>query len=883
MDMREFLLAVVTAPSAVSKLRAYSGAVQNAPSWPRTLQDDGTSLILDGDMWFCLALGDKTSGKWWQEWYQWPNQLDNIVADATKSAQDCNVYFSSYLFRSRDASKDNVWPTLTIQADLDDADINTLPIKPAVVVRTSPGRHQGYWIIDSDIPLDVDLHELFSRKLTYAIPKCDHSGWHLGKKVRIPNTFNYKYLEGAHAVEVVDQRLSTVTEEQLALLPEPPSFFKGDEEVEWLDLVTRHGVSETIGPQQLLASIASEVPISVRTQYNNRVKDRSAALFSLECASFRAGLDRNQVWWLAWHSANNKFSDLKFNGERELAKDVLRAEAAVKAKINDDRGMVEQARKLTGTIQEKRAHIYEIVKNQMMGVGQFIHTDDDQTWYIRTDLGRPISISPNSDWLNMLLDLQFGLNPTEPERSYVAHGLHNYTRSLPSSGSTESLSFYDRRTHSLLLHTGLKDVLRITADNVEHVTDGAYGIIFPWSKSNEPFSPVLANPNAQYIDWGDKLFRSSLDHIIGLRSEQALALLKVWFMFLLFRKMAVSRPIIAFFGQPGAGKSTLFRRIYTLLYGKQRSVTGITTADNFDMAVAGNPFVVLDNVDIPERWLPDRLAAGTSETEIEKRKLWTDGDTFTLRRKALVGISAHNPHFNREDVADRLLLFTFERLPRWIPEGDIIEEIHAIRNKLWASIVNDCQIVLRTPMPAYADVPQFRIEDFARTGYWIATALGCAETFASALVIVGKSQRNLNLEEDSMLVATIRQLVTRTSYRRLMSPGELWSAMLTLTNDQPAFTRIYKSPVALGKKLWSLQDSLKEEFNVSFEYSPSQGGRKWLFLPKVEATDITNLDNSIDSGDGDGDDDVLDPMGTAATTPTNANGVTHSMVGSSYG
>src|SRR5690606_21936002 len=114
-----------------------------------------------------------------------------------------------------------VLPSRTIQADLDNADIRALPRPPAVLVETSPGRHQAYWILDGE-PLEPELHEVLSRKLTYGIPLCDHSGWPLGRKVRIPGTFNHKYLEGPKPVKVVSTSENRYSPEEFELLPEVP-------------------------------------------------------------------------------------------------------------------------------------------------------------------------------------------------------------------------------------------------------------------------------------------------------------------------------------------------------------------------------------------------------------------------------------------------------------------------------------------------------------------------------------------------------------------------------------------------------------------------------------------------------------------------------------
>lgn len=791
--------------------------------------------------WFCLAVAPQTGQGWWQEWYEWPRQLEEILDKTLDYAEESNVYFSAHLFKEPQSTKENILPTRTIQADLDEADILTLPLQPSILVETSSGRHQGYWIIRGE--LEPEALEVLSRKMTYAIKDCDTSGWPLGRKRRVPFTFNFKYLEGPQQVQIVGAPLKQYSEEEIELLPDPPASLGGsvDYEIQFLDSFgpTDWGQIETlvgVGPRELYTQVKDKLTPSVQSQYSVRQQDRSRALWAFLCSCFRAGLTKEQTWWLAWHSANNKFSDLTYNAERELAKDVLRAEATVRARIPDGRSEVASIRRLPHASHERRQMLLQLVLQHLKAEGEFIHTPEDLTWYIRRDLGRPIQISPHSEWLDMILDLQFSLNSTETDKTYVSFGLNNFCRSLPINGVQAALSHFDKDNHALLLHTGKKDVLRITADEITKTIDGSYGIIFPWGVGNEPFNPTLSRGTT---DWADVVYGSALSNVIGLSPNQAKAILKVWTMFLLFRAGAVSRPIIAFFGQPGAGKSTLFRRMYTLLYGQHRSLSGITTADNFDQAVSTWPFVVFDNVDVPERWLPDRLALSASASEFPKRKLYTDNDDFMMRRQACIGITAHNPQFSREDVADRLLLLTFKRLEHFVPEGDILTTIHNQRNRLWGQIALDCQQVLRTPLPNYADVPQFRVEDFARVGYWISTALGFGAEFAEALRLVGRGQKGLNLEQDAILVQAIQGCLgigklqscngvcAVPCTKHWLTVGQLWSVLSLHASEPSIFQRAYRGPTYLGKKLWALQDSLKEVVSIEWMDDRARQIRVW--------------------------------------------------------
>ncbi|HET7641295.1 MAG TPA: hypothetical protein VFK47_21475, partial [Ktedonobacteraceae bacterium] len=166
----------------------------------------------------------------------------------------------------------------------------------------------------------------------------------------------------------------------------------------------------------------------------------------------------------------------------------------------------------------------------------------------------------------------------------------------------------------------------------------------------------------------------------------------------------------------------------------------------------------------------------------------------------------------------------------FLPEGDILDSITEARNRLWGGIVRDCQAVLATPQPMYGDVPQFRVEDFARNGYWIANALGIEKQFTAAIRAISHDSRALNLNEDQILVEAIHEYAIRgKGHNELKMAGWLWQEFQVCSKDPLALRKLYRSPVYLGKKLLTLADSLKEVFEVEDDFDRKTGQRLWRF------------------------------------------------------
>jgi len=794
------------------------------------LEDFLNAVITTKEGWLCLAIGKSGGITWFERFYRWPAQRQEIV-DAVKTHRgDHNIYFSAYLYDVASSKKSAVLPSRTIQADLDAADLASLPVRPSIVVQTSPGRHQAYWLLREELPLEI--HEELSRRLTYAIPKCDVSGWWLGHKVRIPETFNFKYLDGPHPIEVIDATLKLYENNDFETLPElPPVISAPDIEgfLNTLHTITAESIGS--GPLELLNTIGDKLSPKTVVLYSTVATDRSEALWHFMCQCFaRAGMSREQVFFLAKHSKNNKFADLRHNADVELAKDVLRAEASVRQSSANPREVIMSMKKGTKSA-DRKPEIAKRVLAFMRERGTFFHTVTDATWYIRTDIGRPIMVSEHSDYLNMLLDLEYSLNATESDQGYTVSALCSYARNLPQSGIQSALSYYDPDMNIMLLHLGRRDVLKIGPDKIDKMVDGSNGVLFPWAPSVEPFVVDRANPD---LDWAEHVFgmsagQDALSNLINLKRDQGLSLLRVWFLFMLFRNIAISRPLLACLGQPGSGKSTLFRKLFALMYGRFKGLTSVTTQDDFDHSVATDPFVVLDNVDSPASWLPDRLALSASVSDIIKRRLYTDVDVVIMKRQACVGITAHNPRFGREDVADRMLIMAFERLDNFLSEQVIVDYIAHNRSKLWGGIVSDIQTVISTPIPI-VDV-QFRIEDFARLGVWISRALGIEDQFVAAITEVRFGQRSFSLEEDAILVTALREVVTHNDVNG-WAPSKLWGKLELASTDRQAFVRQYRSSTWVGKKLLALQDALQLSFNIEWEHDRALNAKLWTISLK---------------------------------------------------
>lgn len=768
----------------------------------------------------------KDASTWSDQWYKWPTDVDEIVREAHSNAGEYNVYFSSYLYRAQRRTKENVLPSKTIQADLDGADVRTLPLAPSVLVQTSVGRTQGFWLLSEE--LDPETHEALSRKLAYAIEGCDHAGWPIGKTARMPETTNHKYLDGPQDVIVANMPATVYDASQFDMLPdvELPSS-RADEE--W---VTAHKQEPESGPNEILEQLrlAKKLTAKIVIQYNTIQADRSAALWALMLALFRAELNRDTVYHISRLSANNKFTGLRYNGDVELAKDVIRAEAMVQRKFHDPRSEVREIRMLPGPKFLLNLRIEKVVFDTLKAEGDFVHTTDNGSWYVPRATGRPIELTKHSEYFNALLGVKFGLNSSEDSERYVANGLINHTIQLPPDTDIGAMSHYNAKTSTLMIHSGGRDVLHISPTGIARMPNGANNTLFMWDQMSEPFTfDDRTLPDGR--TWYDVLFENCFYPVVDMKPEVALALMRVWTLFIVFRRAAFTRPILAFIGEPGAGKSTTMRRLYRLFYGKRRDLVQATSENNLNLSSTSCPFLVIDNLDTWQKWLPDWLATAIADTDVEVRKLYTDNDKFRIKRQAVIGLTAHNPKFGRPDVADRLLLVTFRRLSAHHDESRILDRISQYRNRIWGGIMADVAKVLIEPEVLDGEAPKLRIADFAVVGMRIAKALGIASDFTEAVRSIADEQRFFTLEEEAVLVTALRNMAAsdqKHDREGILRPATVLATELeAMSGDPTTFRRYYSSPVALSRKIASMQTALGEVFQIASSFDAKRGAKVW--------------------------------------------------------
>lgn len=256
-----------------------------------------------------------------EQYFRYPTQMPAMLEQIATVVQGHNVWFCPQLLESPKRNKENVSVTTCAWADLDSCPPELLLVEPTLTVESSPNRYQAFWVFEH--PEEPAHAEDLSQRIAYkhADDGADRSGWDLTQLLRVPFTFNYKYMDTplvrVHDVNKRRYRLNDF----IKLYPPIRGF-------DYLDV--------EMPSQEVLDSLnAEEILQKNRLRLNPRIwnlfqeepkQDWSSSLWALEMLLFEAGFERNAVFAIAREAACNKYARDNLS-ESRLWKEVCRAEA----------------------------------------------------------------------------------------------------------------------------------------------------------------------------------------------------------------------------------------------------------------------------------------------------------------------------------------------------------------------------------------------------------------------------------------------------------------------------------------------------------------------------------------------------------------------------
>lgn len=266
----------------------------------------------------CIARRIAHKGVFDEQFFHWPNELDEMVEYINSSVMTHDVWFCPMTFERPERRKEFVLATPSAWSDLDTCPPDILLVEPTVLIESSENRFQALWLFNEEVePLEA---EDISKQIAYhhAVDGADKSGWDLTQLLRVPYTMNFKYTPPQ--MVVIKKASDTLAKDDFSVYP-----------VVEEDVGSKWPFPESIDDSQTVYERwGNELdPKIFQLAAVKPTEDWSKTLWNLEMMLCETNLPREDVFSIVRDAACNKYArDGRSN--KALWREVCKAWAKVK-------------------------------------------------------------------------------------------------------------------------------------------------------------------------------------------------------------------------------------------------------------------------------------------------------------------------------------------------------------------------------------------------------------------------------------------------------------------------------------------------------------------------------------------------------------------------
>ena len=474
------------------------------------------------------------------------------------------------------------------------------------------------------------------------------------------------------------------------------------------------------------------------------------------------------------------------------------------------------------------AEVAQRVINDLQERGTF-YRDDFEPYCFLDDLKQLIKLDPE----NVSFEVQmsnYGLNSSERIYKYVVHELLTHTLKHGERINVYRFVHYKADSNVLYMPNYADQIYRISIGGIDLVDNGTDGVLFVSDSRYQPLEMV----NGIGQDDRSVLFETLIQSINydcqNLSDGECACAVLFWLLSMCFPELLPTKPILAFIGEKGSGKSMTLRLVGKVLFGKSFDVTPLPNkADDFDAAVTNAPFVALDNADSKCEWLEDRLATVATGGVIKRRKLYSNNTLVEIPSRCNLAITARTPRFRRDDVSDRLLIVRVERIETFRSERSIIEHMMNNRDRIYTElmlVLKDVLAALEATREETFEV-DFRMADFGEFCLRLASHLGLADECRELLTKIVREQTEFTLEGEPF----VDQLIKWTEQNEMtwVDAQQLSDGMAELSGDK----RYSYGSKSIGQRLKNLKHELSHDIEI-YERPARANRKEYAFRLKHE-------------------------------------------------
>jgi hypothetical protein len=276
--------------------------------------------------------------------------------------------------------------------------------------------------------------------------------------------------------------------------------------------------------------------------------------------------------------------------------------------VADEVFFVRQKHGKTDTRREFEIHarVAEIIWRDMLTRGCFYHQHQQGYFFHHTEK-KLIALDDHDKELSCLL-AGYGLNASEKAFQYMAEHLHVESLAHGTPTQVRRFTWFNKETFTLYVFNHSSAIYKVTADGIDLVDNGTDGVLFLHDRRSEPFH-LVEGPVEEDLFHEAVTAKINFDPHGRLTVHELQVIFDLWFLAMFFGSLLPTRPLLAFLGPKGSGKSHALRKVGVLQFGSRFEVKNLPDKeDAFDAVTTNSHFAAFDNADSVVRWLPDRLA-----------------------------------------------------------------------------------------------------------------------------------------------------------------------------------------------------------------------------------------------------------------------------------
>jgi len=506
-----------------------------------------------------------------------------------------------------------------------------------------------------------------------------------------------------------------------------------------------------------------------------------------------------------------------------------------------------------------------VVLRRLLKEGRFLRESQGRVYYFSENEKRVYRLDDDNEEFEAFLYNFAGLNPGT--RSFRETLSESQAYALRHGEKVEVYRdfHFDKKKKTLYVYLQNGEFLCLTGDRIEKYPNGTNGIYFVRNSLVEPVHYIPPEERRKFEIPGQvkelrgdgNIFiqavcnRLSFDPNSELTIKQQRDLLALYYYSIPFGNFLSTVPILTFIGEKGSAKTSSIRLFGKLLYGQGFDVSSLEDGcyeRDFVAMLANWSFIAIDNVDSPLPWLENALAKVATRGVYRMRKLFTNAEEIDVPIRSFIALTSRDPHFRRDDVAERLLIIKTRRLERFIPEGVLFEAVTEYRNEVFSQFVDDLNKIVK----ALKEVNLAEIVTPHRLADWVAFAEVASEALGMDVNSIRNACEILDDVRANFAVGSDLLYIILKDWVEVQNTGE-WMTATQLYYELREFAEIVRldfylrNPVSLARKLQNLKPELERLLGMETQYNSHK--KVWLYrFPKPERSQSDTVSREDDNG-----------------------------------